>query len=465
VTGCTFNATKSGQLRCLLRALFFRVTTFRRHATTGRIVSSAIAGAYGPPRCPFLVQVVDELGGRIGPADAMTGPLVSILIPAFNQQEFIEQTLCSAIEQTWHRTEIIVVDDGSTDETARIAQRFASGRVLVVTQPHAGAATARNTALSLCQGDYVQFLDADDLLAPDKIAAQLRARDERSTSRTLFSCPWGRFLYRPHRAFFTPSGLWTDLMPAEWLLRKLELNVFIQTACWLVSRELVELAKPWDTQLSMNDDEEYFGRVLLQSDRVRFVADANVLYRLCGTSRLSHVGRSREKMESQLRSIELTIRYLRLLDDGQRARAACLTYLQNSLLPVSRHPHGVTRLKKMAADLGCDLGRPHLSWKYAWIAATFNLASAASAASMLGSTRWSVSRLCDKALLRLENLHALQRRSREPGTRMKRFDHSHAARWQPHPHDLEVRLAQIPGHSDGPRNRSAGGDRQSNGAA
>jgi glycosyltransferase involved in cell wall biosynthesis len=368
----------------------------------------------------------------------MTAPLVSILIPAFNQQEFIDQTLCSAMAQTWPRTEIIVVDDGSTDETARIAQSFASERILVVTQPHGGAAAARNTALSLCQGDYVQFLDADDLLAPDKIAAQLRARDECSTSRTLFSCGWCRFLYRPHRAFFTPSGLWTDLMPNEWLLRKLEQNVFIQTACWLVSRELVELAKPWNTHLSMNDDEEYFCRVLLQSDRVRFVPEANVLYRLCGTRRLSHVGHSREKLESQLRAIELTIRYLRLLDDGERARAACLTYLQNSMFGLSRHPDGVTRLKKMAADLGRDLGRPQLSWKYAWIAATFNLASAAHVASMLGSTRRSVSRLCDKALFRLENLQStsrtladilqLRRRSREPDTPMKRFDHSRAAK-------------------------------------
>src|SRR5688572_32856810 len=99
--------------------------------------------------------------------------LVSILIPAYNAERWIGATIRSALAQTWPDTEIIVIDDGSRDGTLAIARGFQSRSVKVVTQPNTGAAGARNAALELAQGAYIQWLDADDLLAPDKIAAQM----------------------------------------------------------------------------------------------------------------------------------------------------------------------------------------------------------------------------------------------------------------------------------------------------
>src|SRR5262249_13271987 len=100
-------------------------------------------------------------------------PLVSILIPAFNAQEWIADTIRSALAQTWPKKEIIVVDDGSRDQTLSIAKQFVSKEVSVVAKGNEGAAATRNKAYSLSQGDYIQWLDADDLLAPDKIERQL----------------------------------------------------------------------------------------------------------------------------------------------------------------------------------------------------------------------------------------------------------------------------------------------------
>src|SRR5262245_51393924 len=88
-------------------------------------------------------------------------PLVSILIPAFNAEQWIADTLRSAIAQTWPRTEIIVVDDGSTDKTLAIAKRFESKSIRVVSQMRQGGPAARNTAYSLSQGDYFQWLEND----------------------------------------------------------------------------------------------------------------------------------------------------------------------------------------------------------------------------------------------------------------------------------------------------------------
>src|SRR5437868_1899170 len=237
-------------------------------------------------------------------------PLVSILIPAYNAERWIADTIQSALAQTWPRREIIVVDDGSRDRTLSIARQFASRDVIVVTQENQGASAARNRALSLSQGDYIQWLDADDVLGANKIAKQMAAAAEYLNKRVLFSAPWGAFMYRVSKAQFSPTSLWCDLSPLEWLLRKMGQNLHMQTATWLISRELTEAAGPWDTRLSLDDDGEYFCRVVLASDEIGFVPDAKVFYRYSGFDRLSSIGRSDRKLESQFLSINLHVSYL-----------------------------------------------------------------------------------------------------------------------------------------------------------
>src|SRR5436190_17120193 len=219
-------------------------------------------------------------------------PLISILIPAYNAEPWISDTSRSALAQTWPRKEIVVVDDGSTDQTLQVARQFASRDVFVVTQENQGASAARNKAFELCQGDYIQWLDADDLLSRDKIGKQMEIAERCGSRRRLLSSAWGYFMYRPAKAKFIPTPLWCDLSPTGWLLRKLDRNLHMQTATWLVSRELTQAAGPWNTQLLVNNDGEYFCRVLLESDSIRFVPDARVFYRISGFDRVSYIGRS-----------------------------------------------------------------------------------------------------------------------------------------------------------------------------
>jgi len=331
-------------------------------------------------------------------------PLVSILIPAFNAQEWIADTIRSAIAQTWPLKEIIVIDDGSTDQTLMIARRFESSWVRVVTQKNQGAAAARNKAYSLSQGDYIQWLDADDLLAPDKIVRQMEVLDQCRSNRTLLSSAWGKFMYRYYRAEFTPTALWCDLSPVEWLLRKMGQNLYMQPATWLVSRELSEAAGPWNTQLLVDDDGEYFCRVLLASDGVRFVPEAKVYYRASGFNSLSYIGQSDRKLEAQWSSMQLHIGYLRSLEDSERVRIACLKFLQNWLMCF--YPERLDIVKQfdqMAKDLGGRLEVPRLSWKYSWIQAVFGWRPAKRAQLFLPGVRFSVVRYWDKALFRFEN--------------------------------------------------------------
>ena len=151
-------------------------------------------------------------------------PLVSILIPAYNAERWIADTVRSALAQTWERKEIIIVDDGSQDRTLAIAQQFASKDVAVITQENQGAAATRNEALALSQGDYIQWLDADDLLAADKIWQQMKTLECLGNNRILLSAAWGHFCYRTSAAVFQPTPLWCDLSPVEWFVQTMELQ-------------------------------------------------------------------------------------------------------------------------------------------------------------------------------------------------------------------------------------------------
>ena len=330
-------------------------------------------------------------------------PLVSILIPAYNAEKWISETLRSAIAQTWDHKEIIVLDDGSTDQTLAVARQFESEQLRVVNQKNQGAAATRNNLFLLSKGDYIQYLDADDLLASDKIARQMAALEQSSSTRILLSGSWGSFMYRYHQTKFIPSALWCDLSPVDWLVRKMEHNAYMQTASWLVSRELVEAAGPWDTRLLGDDDGEFFCRVLLASDGVRFVPEARVYYRSSGADSLSYIGNSDRKRVAQMRSMELHIEYLRSLEASERTGAASVKYLQNWM--IFFYPERmdiVAQVEQIARELGGQLQPPHMSWKYSWIRAIFGWPLAKRAQVMLPRLKWSAIRYWDRLLFRIE---------------------------------------------------------------
>ena len=107
----------------------------------------------------------------------MKEALVSVVVPAYNAEEYLARTLCSVVEQTHQNFEIIVVDDGSTDETNLVATSFnsSSAKVHVISVPNGGVASARNLGLQAARGEFVAFLDADDIWHPRKLELQVKA--------------------------------------------------------------------------------------------------------------------------------------------------------------------------------------------------------------------------------------------------------------------------------------------------
>ena len=330
-------------------------------------------------------------------------PLVSIVMPAYNAEEWIAESLQSAVTQTWQRKEIIVVDDGSTDRTAEVARRFASKNVVVFSTENRGLSAAVNYGIQRCQGDYIQELDSDDLLAPNKIEKQLEALNKVGSKRMLASSPWAHFYYRPRHTRFVPNSLWQDLSPVEWLLRKMGENLHMQNATWLVSRELAEAAGPWNEGLQYDQDGEYFARVVLASEGIRFVSEGRIYYRVSGSNQLSYIGASNKKKESLFRSIKLHIQYLRSLEESDRVRKACLIYMQNwypHFYP--ERPDIVAELQALAAELQGHLKPPRFDWQYEWLKPVFGWRAAASAERFFAGLKTSLMRGWDNAMYRLE---------------------------------------------------------------
>ena len=328
--------------------------------------------------------------------------LVSILIPLYNAGHWFRETMESVLSQTWPHKEIIIVDDGSTDNSLQLAREYESRIVKVVSQENGGAAVARNRAYEYAQGDYIQWLDADDLLAPDKIEKQLRV-EEGNGPGVLLTSSWAKFYYRFREAKFRPDNLWQDLEPADWLITKFNENVFMNPAVWLVSRKLAELAGPWDVRTAPNDDGEYIARVVVSSEKVKFVPDARCYYRKSNPKSLSK-DLSEKALEGIFLSTSLCIGYLRSLEDSERTRAACLRVLQTNMERLYRSKTDIPkRANDLAEELGGRLMPPAPDWKHSLATRVLGQSWARRAKKTSARFRQTIARDWDKLLYNLSD--------------------------------------------------------------
>ncbi len=236
-------------------------------------------------------------------------PLVSILMPCYNAEPWLAAALQSVVAQTWPRWEAIVVDDGSNDNSLAIARQFESPRVKVLQQTNSGAAAARNRAYEICQGDFIQYLDADDLLSVNKIALQVDRLTCSDGCGYVSSTTWRRFETVVEQASIAaPRGM-RNMEPIEWLILSWSSGEMMHPGAWLVPRSIADAAGRWDESLTLNDDGEYFGRVVLSSRGIRHCEAATSYYRSGIPSSLSAT-KGEKAWRSALRSFELCSQHL-----------------------------------------------------------------------------------------------------------------------------------------------------------
>lgn len=255
-------------------------------------------------------------------------PLVSVCIPVFNGESYIRQTIECLIHQPYQNIEIIAVDDGSSDNTLTILRDITDSRLSYFTQATKGAAAARNTAFKKSHGQYVKFLDSDDLLNAKCIEAQVRRLAHSPTC--IASAKWGRFYNNDESTFkLSPEKVWRDMNAVDWLIDSLvdSGGNMMQTGLFLIPRPIVQQAGLWNEELSLIDDFEFMCRVLTTSDKVLFCDGAVLKYRSGNNGSLSSRKKAKH-MASALKSLELGLAKLLQTENSKRARLAAANCFQ-----------------------------------------------------------------------------------------------------------------------------------------
>ncbi len=254
-------------------------------------------------------------------------PKVSVIIPAYNAERLIGETLKSVLSQTWSNLEVIVVNDGSTDRTAEIVTKFLSdNRVILITQPNKGCSAAKNKGLSVVTGTYIQYLDADDQLSSDKIEEQVEA---------IANNPFHIAVCRTRVFTDTPGDrgeaeIDSDILTSTDLTFEFVLNLYglngrqgmIQPNAFLISKKLSDAIGKWDTTISPAPDEdgEYFCRAMLKASRIVFTEKGINYYRKQNQSASLSNQVSSKHAKGGLLSIQLKASHLLNVENSKRVK-------------------------------------------------------------------------------------------------------------------------------------------------
>lgn len=261
-------------------------------------------------------------------------PLVSVCIPAYNSAKQIKDAVNSVLGQTYANLELIIVDDGSTDDTSLELGNIKDDRVIILKQENKGASSARNLAISHSQGEFIQFLDADDMISNRKIENQVNILFGNPSKLSV--CSTVHFDDGKSPAEFKPSPYEESFLcntddPVDFYIRLLGGYDFrasmVQTAAWLTHREIVKKAGLWNEDISLDDDGEFFTRVILASSGIIKSQD-QVYYRKYPTTSKNLSSQTNHKaMTSLVNSVFLKEKHLFSKNDSEEAKRAIFRQL------------------------------------------------------------------------------------------------------------------------------------------
>ena len=181
--------------------------------------------------------------------------LVSIVVPCYNAERFLAETLDSALAQTYPHTEIIVIDDGSTDGTSDLIRSYGQ-RVKAEFGPHRGASAARNRGTALARGEFIQYLDADDLLTPDAIERRVAALQ--ATSADVAYSDWEKLVEVTSGAFEVGERTERRIEDLDANPHIAQVKFWAPPAALTYRRMIVEKIGGWKEWLPIIQDARFF---------------------------------------------------------------------------------------------------------------------------------------------------------------------------------------------------------------
>lgn len=251
-------------------------------------------------------------------------PKISVIIPVFNAQKYLLESIGSVLNQTLKEIEIIVINDGSTDQTLEILESISikDSRLIILNQKNSGQAIASNKALEIAKGEYIKYFDADDLMNETHLESMYLKIVNKGD--VLVSCKWARF-YNDEiiNARFIPCSTWKNLNSVDWLTNAMsEKYDMMPLWLWLIPKKLLLNLGGWDERLTLNNDFEFSIRILTNARFVYFEEDAIIFYRSGHSNTLSSI-KSEKLYEQAFLSAKLGCNQLLKISKDSKMKLLC----------------------------------------------------------------------------------------------------------------------------------------------
>lgn len=259
----------------------------------------------------------------------MALPLVSVIIPLYNSENYISETLKSVYNQTYKNIEVIIVDDGSTDNSFNVAQYIKQPNSIILKKNKKGASAARNFGLTKAKGKYIQFLDADDLLSEGKIEEQVFFLE--NAPNYLVTCTCVHFVDGSNPLLQNRKHEWLKEEsddPVDFLTKLYGGNLIgpqyggmIALHTWLIPAKIIAIVGLWNEDLTLDDDGEFICRVILASSGIKYAQHCTVYYRKHLSNKNLSSATNIAAHNSLLNSTKLKMKHMLSIKDTQLIRS------------------------------------------------------------------------------------------------------------------------------------------------
>lgn len=299
---------------------------------------------------------------------AQGSPVVSVIVPAYNYAHFIGQTLESLAAQTYPHWECLVVDDGSTDNTGEVVRRYAEadGRIKYIHQKNQGLGASRNTGIEHATGDYFQFLDADDMLEPQKFEFQVNYMESRPEVDIVYGNVRFFSTENPHERLIS---MWQDNTPwmpevsgnEEVLLALVRANIMVVNAP-LLRRSAIESIGLFDNRLKGVEDWDYWIRCAIGGKRFSYQDREGT--RALVRSHPASMSRDRWVMYENTKSIRSKLNRAQVADEIRRLNRQCMLEEASSagITEIEKGDFGRGIPQLFVAGMACDRMTTRLRW-------------------------------------------------------------------------------------------------------
>src|ERR1017187_9122858 len=239
-------------------------------------------------------------------------------MPSYNASPYVREAIESVLKQSYPYFELIIVNDGSKDDSDKIIRSFHDSRIIYIQQDNQGQCAACNNGFKKSSGSLIKFFDADDILTEKALEVQVKVLN--NTENCVAYIQWARFYNNDvTKKNPGPPQVKGDCLPMDYITWQRN-TPMLQCGIWLFPRQLIEPNGLWDERLSLINDTEFITRTILNAKELKYANQCELLYRTNINSGTLSQTLSKKSLDSALLSIDLVAGYLLQKENSERGK-------------------------------------------------------------------------------------------------------------------------------------------------